>query len=312
MDQVKVQKTAKLISAPAASSHSPQVFRVDSPHLFFHTYIIESPSAMQILTQPWIVGAELAQLARKSCIDFLSIAFELSPEFQNSTFQNVAEVVPLAGALYYNMAEAFAVVFGETINRCFVGAKRHLNTAGWITELSYENYEALSSESVILIGDTIATGGTMKRILESVLSRHTDIRAFVIYSIAGGLNGALLIKELVDQFNIPIYLFFANAIFGVEDNGTDMPFNHPATIMSDITKKEALNAYGSEIGRKWCSIWDWGDRAKYPSKHLAELLTRCDEELTNSQSEQTITFLKKVRQKSLEVLNKLEKPIKLL
>ncbi|MHA2379033.1 MAG: hypothetical protein ACXADS_07135, partial [Candidatus Thorarchaeota archaeon] len=108
-----------------------------------HTYIIESPGALQILLKPWLVGAELANSARDSSEHFLRAAYGTVEEFRNSTLDTITEVVPLAGALYYSLAEAFEAVFGETINRCFIGAKRHLTASGWVTDLSYLNFEAL-------------------------------------------------------------------------------------------------------------------------------------------------------------------------
>ena len=111
----------------------------------------------------------MAHAARKSSVDFLRIAFQLCPELSESNFESVTEVVPLAGALYYSIAEAFETVFGETVNRCFIGAKRHTTPSGWDTELAYLNFEALSPHPIVLIGDTIATGGTIERIVEAAL-----------------------------------------------------------------------------------------------------------------------------------------------
>lgn len=273
-----------------------RVLHVTHDQLLPHTYIIESPSALQILLEPWSVGARLANLARESTIDFLRVAYHLCPELGSSTFDSVTEVVPLAGSLYYSLAEAFEVVFGETINRCFIGARRHLTPTGWVTELSYENFEAMPSNPIILIGDTIATGGTIERIIESAIAHSSDIRAIAVYSIAGGLVGAVRIREMAQRIRIPTYLFCSNAIFGVESNGTDMPWLHPGTITTPENKMKAEAAYGPDLGRRWCSIWDWGDRAKHPLKHLEELLERCKAELKQPKSENTKRTLATIRQ----------------
>ena len=87
-------------------------------------------------------------------------------------------------------------------------------------------------------------------------------------------------KKLADKVDIPIYMFFSNAIFGVESNGTDMPWLHPGTIVSPSVRKQAESVYGPDLGKRWCSIWDWGDRAKHPLKHLDELLDRCESEIS--------------------------------
>jgi hypothetical protein len=309
MDQVEVKENAKLVEVKGISERRDRVLRVESDQLLPNTYIIESSSALQILLQPWIVGARLASLARISSTDFLRVAYHLCPEFSGSLLGNVTEVVPLAGSLYYGIAEAFEAVFGEAISRSFIGAKRQLSPSGWITELAYENFEALPPKPVIFIGDTIATGGTIERIVDCTIAQASDIRAIIIYAIAGGLTGAIRIKQLADRIGVPICLFCSNAIFGVEANGTDMPWLHPGTIASPGNRKKAVAAYGSDLGRRWCSVWDWGERAKNPSSHLERLLERCDVELSSNVSGQTKTIVGRIQTETKNVLDKWNKPL---
>ena len=303
MDQITIKESTEIREVTCYPPYGPRLLEVNSDFLPKETYIVESPSALWILLQPWIVAGKLAQFAHESSIDFLRAAYHLIPELRESNFENISEVVPLAGALYYGLAEAFQDVFGETINRCFVGAKRHLTPSGWKTELSYLNFEALSQESVILIGDTIATGGTITSIINSTLEKSTDVRAIIIYAIAGGVLGAHRIKEIEEQNQIPIYCFFSNAIFGVEDNGTDMPWLHPGTIVTSENRKKAIAAYGTYLGKEFCSIWDWGERAKYPLKHLKELSERCRVEISKVSENSTKQILQRIQhetQKAIE------------
>ena len=308
IDQEAVAKSAG-IEMISTKSAIPRVLRIDSEHLLSSTYIIESSSALQILLEPWMVGARLANLARESSIDFIRAAFDLVPELRESSLSSVTEVVPLAGALYYSIAEAFDSVFGETISRCFIGARRHLTPTGWKTNLSYKNFEAISHSPVILIGDTIATGGTVESIIEATLNEASKVRAILVYSIAGGLQGAMRLKELADQIEPPIYTFYSNAIFGVEANGTDMPWLHPGTIVTSETRRKAEEAYGFDLARRWCCIWDWGDRAKHPLKHLEELLDRCNRELSSTEDGTTNAVLKNIKNEAVAAIEQWNSPL---
>jgi hypothetical protein len=310
MDQEEIRKGATLVETTDSASKI-RLLRVESGNLLPHTYIIESPSALRILLKPWLVGATLANSARESSGDFLRAAFGKVQEFRTSTFDTVTEVVPLAGALYYSLAEAFEAVFGETINRCFIGAKRHLSESGWVTDLSYLNFEAMTTLPLILIGDTIATGGTIESIIEATLEHSSEVRAIVVYSVAGGLKGAVRLKQLADRVQIPIYTFYSNAIFGVEPNGTDMPWLHPGTVVSPEIREKAVGVYGPDLGRRWCSIWDWGDRSKHPLKHLHELLERCDFELSKDPDKRTREILERFRSECQTALNRLSSPLSL-
>ncbi|MHA2601275.1 MAG: hypothetical protein AM324_003985 [Candidatus Thorarchaeota archaeon SMTZ1-83] len=310
MDQEAIRKGARLVETTDPKSKI-RLLHVKSDHLLPHTYIIESPSALQILLQPWLVGASLANSARESSKDFLCAAFGIVKEFRNSTIDTVTEVVPLAGALYYSLAEAFEAVFGETINRCFIGAKRHLSESGWMTDLSYLNFEAMTAQPLILIGDTIATGGTIESIIQATMNHSSEIRAIVVYSIAGGLKGAVRLKHLADRIQIPVYTFYSNAIFGVEPNGTDMPWLHPGTVVSPEIGNKAEMVYGLDLGRRWCSIWDWGDRSKHPLKHLRELIERCDFELSKVPNKQTRAILERIKNECRTALKSLSRSLSL-
>ncbi|UCE09016.1 MAG: hypothetical protein JSW61_08460 [Candidatus Thorarchaeota archaeon] len=311
-DQASVASETQLELIERESSSEPRLLRVMNDNLVAATFIIESSSALEILLEPWTVGARLAHLARSSSVDFLKAAGSQVNELKEARFENVTEVVPLAGALYYSMAEAFETVFGEAINRCFIGAKRNLTPTGWMTELSYENFEAMSPEPIILIGDTIATGGTIESIINATVDNCKNIEAIVIYSIAGGLVGAIRISKLAEKLEIPIYQFYSNAIFGVEPNGTDMPWLHPGTIVSQQIRERAESTYGPDLGRRWCSIWDWGDRAKHPIKHLTELIERCEDELAKDVTEETKSVLEEFLQETQDALKKWKGPIQKL
>jgi hypothetical protein len=309
MDQASVRESASIVELKGISPRRIHVLQVKSDYLLPDTYIIESHSALQILLQPWIVGAKLASLARIGSVDFIHTAYDLCPELRKSLLGNITEVVPLAGSLYYGIAEAFEAVFGEAISRSFIGAKRRLSPTGWITELAYENFEALAPNPVIIIGDTIATGGTIERIVDATIAQASDVRAIIIYAIAAGLTGAIRMKQLANRIDLPISLFCSNAIFGVEQNGTDMPWLHPGTITSVGNRRKAEAAYGPDLGRRWCSVWDWGERAKDPSKHLKGLLERCDMELSSDISSQTRSIIGRIQAEAKKVLDRWNRPL---
>ncbi|MFW9965653.1 MAG: hypothetical protein ACFFEA_00730 [Candidatus Thorarchaeota archaeon] len=310
IDQEAVRQATRMKEI-ATSLAMPRVLKIESEYLPSSTYIIESSSALQILLEPWMVGSKLTTFARNSSIDFIRAAFDLVAELREASLRAITEVVPLAGALYYSIAEAFDRVFGETISRCFIGARRHLTPTGWKTDLSYKNFEALSPSPVVLIGDTIATGGTIESIIEATMNQASNVRAILVYSIAGGLLGAVRLKEIADTIDPPIYTFYSNAIFGVEANGTDMPWSHPGTIVSPEMKQKAEDAYGTDLARRWCSVWDWGDRAKHPLKHLDELLERCNQELISIEDDRTREVLNIIREKTVAALERWNSPLSL-
>ncbi|MFO8020172.1 MAG: hypothetical protein R6U96_16225 [Promethearchaeia archaeon] len=304
-DQKKLIEDVALSEVDSLPVSLPRVLHIQGMGFGDHTYIIESPHALQILLNPWVVGLRLAELARKSSASFLEIAFHLCPEVRHVAYNNVAEVIPLAGALYYHIGQAFEQVFHESLKQCFIGARRTLDEAQdqWITELSYLNFEALPPNPIILLGDTIATGGTIQQIIKTTISHTQDPQAIVLYSIAGSVLGAYKLHQLERELNVPIYSFFSNALFGVAPNGTDMPWFHPVTVMSSEIRQKAMQTYGPELGKAWCAVWDWGERAKDPQKHLRDILSRINLYLDDSDYSEhwdTLEMMKKKVEDSME------------
>lgn len=86
------------------------------------------------------------------------------------------------------------------------------------------------------------------------------------------MPGVKLMKKVENMFNdVPVYMFLANAIFGLEDNGTDMPWLHHETITTPFILEKAVDNYGYYLAEKWCPIWDWGNRSNNPLRHLIEM-----------------------------------------
>ncbi|MHA2294944.1 MAG: hypothetical protein ACXAEU_14870 [Candidatus Hodarchaeales archaeon] len=271
-------------------------YRIDDKTLPENSFLLINENAKKILLSPWISGLQLKALARESCKDFLKTLFIHSKSFAQCRPLDAVEIVPLAGALYYDLAGAFASVFEHQLQMCFVGAKRYLKNGIWDTRTDYFNFEAMPVNPFILIGDTIATGGTIVRLLENILESLEEIRGLAIFTICGAREGGKrlnVIEETVRDKGGDFYIVYANAAFGLEENGTDMPWLHKDTITLEKLSNEARKVYGN-LGDKFCAVWDWGQRAKSPIAHLKEFLGICighKEKAINAGDLETVNIL---------------------
>ncbi len=258
------------------SSFLGKIFRLTDPLLANHCYLVESESAKEILTNHLLVGTPLVQKSHQAVKDCLK-AYSHLLSYSSSAYR-IAEVVPLSGALTYDLLNAYYEQFQQTINRCFIGIRRFQKPDGsWDTQASYSNFEGLSEETnLVFIGDTIATGVTMTRVIQMIQAHIQSPVHFVIISIAGSLIGAQRIirleKSLQSSFpGTTIHCFFTQAFFGLEANGTDMPILHPDTVTTKEFKDYTRSKIGDYLGRNLCSVLDWGKRTNSPQKHLEEL-----------------------------------------
>ncbi len=146
-------------------------------HIFF------SEPGLKIVLNPHIVGDELFNLAIECSIDFLKTLPKKVFQNQPITLLNI-----LRGGRYYGVSEAWKKVFPNPtkhphLNLSEIRAARYLDPADnnrWKCKVWFdknvasiteeESYTNLLKARTLIIGDTIATGSTLKNVLEWVTS----------------------------------------------------------------------------------------------------------------------------------------------
>ncbi len=256
---------------------SEKVYRLTNTELSDRCFLIESSSARDILTDHFLVGLPLITKCTDAVKNCLSAYFALQE--RAIPYHQMAEVVPLSGSLTYNLLNSFYDLYNYSLPRSFIGIRRFQKPDGkWDTEASYTNFEALNEDlKVIFIGDTIATGVTITKVIQMIQAQLPVPLTFVIISIAGSLIGAQRIIQLEEklQKNFPeteIWCLFTEAYFGLEANGTDMPILHPDTISTPELQQVAHERLGEYLSRNLCSVLDWGKRTNAPFQHYRELI----------------------------------------
>mmetsp|Transcript_14157 Transcript_14157/g.16950 ORF Transcript_14157/g.16950 Transcript_14157/m.16950 type:complete len:336 (-) Transcript_14157:106-1113(-) len=234
--------------------------------------LLDSAAGLKILCDPFVHSDQLLQLAFESSCDFVR-------EYGKQWFSQNKEPVVLnilQGGRYYALDRAINSVYGKTPTTVSLCAKRKYSPAEgkWKVNIFNEDLKKLEamSESVssIVIGDTIATGTTLKGVIDHVLrlgivGSETKI---IVYSIAGTFDR---LQWLDDYPNVSVVV--SNVDLHLHDNGTDLQFGGKAR----FTKK-AREYVDDVLGREFsenhvkCAIFDWGDRFRNPKEHLEEVL----------------------------------------
>ena len=253
-----------------------KAYRIQDASLSERCILVESAAAREILTDHFLVGSPLISKSKMAVQDCLSVFFSLQSELTPKS--QIAEIVPLSGSLTYDVLNSFYELYKQPISRSFIGIRRFQKPDGrWDSTTSYTNFEALAeSPKAIVIGDTIATGVTMTKVIQMVKARLATPLTFVIISIAGSLLGAQRIVKLEESLQqafpgTNIWCLFTEGFLGLEANGTDMPILHPESIITPELRELGINRLGEYLGRNLCCVLDWGKRTNAPSKHYAEL-----------------------------------------
>jgi hypothetical protein len=192
----------------------------------------------------------------------------------------MAEIVPLSGSLTYDLINAFYDFYQHTLARNFIGIRRFQKPdKTWDTEVSYTNFDSLTDKiKMIFIGDTIATGVTITKVIRMIQAHVQIPLKFIVISIAGSLTGARRLVQLETSLQnsflgTEIWCLFTEAFFGLKPNGTDIPILHPDTISTSTLRKVATQQFGEYLARNLCSVLDWGKRTNGPYEHYQDLLS---------------------------------------
>jgi uracil phosphoribosyltransferase len=312
--------TLKKLDVPLRES----IYKVHHPELPENTYIICMPEARKILFDPVVCGDRLKKLSLGCSKVFLKVAWTLLPSLRKIRSRDVCEIVVLRGSLGYCFDEAFEELFGSYLPRCFVGARRFRISGGEFgAEITYRNFDPLPDNGVLLTGDTIATGASLSRTLAEVRDelrrRDYGVRKLLVFSIAASFKGCSRLLEWEQRFRewwpeFRIYLFVAEALFGLADNGTDLLFRREGeAILPDETKARVSRLYGdyetSFLAGNMCAIFDWGDRNFKPERHLEDVLRFVRSSLKVAEDEKSREVLRRVEREAKLELKRLDQQL---
>lgn len=254
---------------------SSALYRVRRADLPSHSYIVSSPHSKRIHFNPHITDFDLYRLSVRANEALLRAAQRVGI-LDGARVKDVCEVILLSGGFYYHLNRAFYNVFRHSLPTGFLGVRRAFLATKPLAHVSYSNLEAVPPRNITFIGDTIATGATLRYAIPYYVQRAPRIQKLVIFTLAGALPGARqlarLERTILKKHGIKLYVFFAEAIFGLADNQTDMHYFHKDTIAPKASLDAARRALGLELGAKMCVVWDWGQRNKDPVRHLREVI----------------------------------------
>lgn len=299
------------------------VYEVKHPDLPKNSYITCMRPAQKIIYDPTVCGMELKKLSLHCSGEFLRTAWHLVPAFRRASVRKISELVVLRGSLGYQFDTAFEQQFGLYLPHCFVGARRYRISSGEFgADIFYSNFDALPDGGVLFTGDTIATGASLGKTLAATRSeireRDYDVKALIVFTIAGSFKGCSKLLEWEERFrewwpDFKIYVIASEALFGLADNGTDLLFRDKDAIVPQETKDRVTKVYGDyETGYlpgKICAIFDWGDRNFKQERHLDDVIKFSREHLKLTNEKKAKGVLGSLIHGSRLKLKKLNSPI---
>jgi len=254
---------------------------------------IWSPSGLDIVCNPFMVGNDMMEKTLDASLDFLEAT---------STYRlkkPTCHLDILRGGAIYQMKDAAEAVLTEEIHTAQIRCSRYQKDDGsWDCRIWFDNKchgadpslkdieqvkRTIRRAGTILIGDTVATGTTLSHVLKWVCMAHDDPHSrrkprpldVIVYSVAGSDVSNLALREAADMlesFGGNLLLVYANAYFKLDlENGTDLGFKNAQ--LHPKAETELKKRFGDmDMGLMKCCIFDWGMRVYEKIKHLEEVI----------------------------------------
>jgi len=229
------------------------------PEVGQNMHIIENSALEWLLFDRSLVGLEFTRLCEAASCCFLR---HYEAELKNQG-EALAELMILSKGQYYWFHNAFEKTHNENLQTNFIATNR-VQVAGDNVQIlvSYRNYDAPADQ--LLIGDTVASGGTICNALDDYLKKRS-IDKLYLFSIAGTRIGAIRIAKFCKERGIELQCAFGLALFGLGENGFDLSFLHPDT----LTSPKYINLANKIYEGKQISVagWDFGSQSQSPQKY---------------------------------------------
>ena len=256
--------------------------------------LIFSQSALEIVTDPFIVGDKLSHLAKESSKDFVR-SLDKGKISEPFACLNI-----LRGGRYYRLIDAWNEVMTQSedgkdkkhqlaLSEIRASRKCDKNN-NWIAKIWHDdqisNISSEQSESnllnanTVLIGDTIATGTTLMNVLKWFVELREQKKVkkevkIIVYSICGSSIAKYKLypfyEDVLKPNGIEVEFVLANAGYTLNEvNGTDL------SLITDEILNEAEKYIVDKVGKQFvmnmkCAIWDWGERFNGIEHHLKEI-----------------------------------------
>jgi len=221
-------------------------------------YVVENPTLEGLLFDRNSVGLTF----KRACLDSTELFLRhLADELRRE--EDISELVVLSKGLSYQVNEAFANVFGETLPMNLIATRRAKVLTGDVQiEVSYSRIDEPTKS--LIIGDTVASGATLLATLESYRSEH-DLSSVYVLSYAGSLVGAKRIAEYCERNGLALRMVYGLGALGLAPNGFDLSFLDLETITDDRYRQKCRDLFSgnpvSAVG------WDFGSQWMTPRKY---------------------------------------------
>lgn len=230
------------------------------------TFILESDSIDALLVSPGrrLLGGARQQKAYESTLTWLRAMREAGVMVEDPS--QICTVTVLAEGIGHNLPGAITAVLSGKPHRGdnWIGVSRFAlekksgdEYVPFDAKVTY--FRIHSNAPVWCMLDTVATGATLLRALDSAFGGATPPEKILLATPAGSAVGMKKIADFCASRDVEVVLCFFGAIFGLGEDGTALPWCHPDTITSGTERSKRNLEHARKIFNNlpgFCAVGD--------------------------------------------------------
>ena len=262
-------------------------------------YVYFDDGIIRKFSDPYVYGGELSTVmknAAKGVINHLNL----------DKSEDILVIKILEGGKFYYMSETLREVGFRNIDEAVIDIKSRMryDPKDVVTEVvDYGNiFEKLVNASIVVLGETIASGSTMETFINTISDYIRGIKEFIIIGFHTCVGVDRVIRKL-SEFNVKYKFYSYGGLLGLGPNKTDMTVNYSPSYIPDIVRERVYKALGKYIADRLCVIGDFTYSFKYIDFYLAERIIQLRELFDDAGSDDRIKIVSLIREGLSRMMN---------
>jgi len=250
-----------------------------------HRWVVSTPYSIDVCNRPELCGLGFSAALRKAVVAAIGSA-PFRPLLSSTPSNRLCIMNFLRGSLNFDLRHALFEAMGSNYHStCFMSSQRSRKAGRWVVKEDMYRKMDIPPEAVLLVGDVVATGVTVKngfRVIEDhLVARKAGLRAVIFFTI-GCHKTEKLLEEIHGRFTERFegyeetHVVYLEGKLRLVDSATRLMIAIQGT---DLVKRGALlspeyelSQYGSLAAPlERCAIYDAGSRAFDVAEYLGDV-----------------------------------------
>lgn len=255
-----------------------------------NVYVYVDAGIIKKYSDPYVYGDELSSIMKNAAYNVLR---------EEEIKGKILVVKILEGGRYYYISDALERLGIREYDEAEIDIKSRFKYDPNDVVTKVVEYgdvlEKIDENEIVLMGETIASGSTMKTFIDVVGEKLAKIRKVIFLGFHTYVGIERTIKKL-EEYGVNYKFYSYGGLLGLGPNRTDMTIGYEPNFVPDRIRVFAYRKLGRYTADHLCVIGDFTYSFKYIDKYLAERVIQLRELFDSSPNKEREKLLFLIRE----------------